>query len=160
GTTNLLTTSMKSVGEVMSFGRSFEEAMQKALRSLEKGLSGFDDVSLSPTNINTPPHIDQIRAALAVATPQRILYVAQAMRHGVSIDDIHALCKYDSWFLERIKSIVNTEDKIRTSGLPADDHEWLKLKKAGFSDARLAILAGVKEDKIRKLRHAHDIRPV
>jgi carbamoyl-phosphate synthase large subunit len=160
GTNNLLTTSMKSVGEVMSFGRSFEEAMQKALRSLEKGLSGFDDVSLSPTNINTPPHIDQIRAALAIPTPQRILYVAQAMRHGMSVADIYSLCKYDPWFLERIKHIVDTEDKIRKSGLPSEDHEWLKLKKMGFADARLAALTGVKEEKVRKLRHAHDIRPV
>ena len=160
GTQNILTTSMKSVGEVMAFGRSFEESMQKALRALEKGLSGFDDIQIGDTNINTPPHIDQIRAALARPTPQRILYVAQALRHGVSVDDVHALCKYDKWFLERIKHIIHTEDGIRKSGIPHDDAEWLSLKKMGFSDARLAILTGQKEDKIRKLRQASDIRPV
>lgn len=160
GTQNILTTSMKSVGEVMSFGRSFEESMQKALRSLEKGLEGFDDIRIGDTNIHTPPHIDQIRAALARPTPQRILYVAQAFRHGLSVDDIYALCKYDKWFLERIKHIVDTEEKIRKVGLPGDDYEWLRLKKMGFSDARLATLTGQKEDKVRKLRQANDIRPV
>ncbi len=160
GTQNILTTSMKSVGEVMAIGRSFEESMQKALRALEKGLSGFDDIQISPTNINTPPHIDQIRAALALPTPQRILYVAQAFRHGLGIDDIYALCKYDRWFLERIKHIVDTEEQIRKNGLPSDDGEWLRLKKMGFSDARLAVLTNHKEEKIRKLRQARDIRPV
>lgn len=160
GTQNILTTSMKSVGEVMAMGRSFEESMQKALRALEKGLSGFDEVQISPTNINTPPHIDQIRAALARPTPQRILYVAQAFRHGVSVDDVYALCKYDKWFLERIKAIVDMEDSIRDDGLPSDEPEWLRVKKMGFSDSRLAQLTGVKEDKVRKLRQANDIRPV
>ncbi|MDB5492485.1 MAG: Carbamoyl-phosphate synthase large chain, partial [Micavibrio sp.] len=91
GTNNILTTSMKSVGEVMAFGRSFEEAMQKALRGLEKGLNGFDDIQISETNIHTPPHVDQIRAALAKPTPQRILYVAQAFRHGMSVADVHSI---------------------------------------------------------------------
>jgi carbamoyl-phosphate synthase large subunit len=160
GTQNILTTAMKSVGEVMAMGRSFEESMQKALRALEKGLSGFDDIRISATNINTPPHIDQIRAALALPTPQRILYVAQAFRHGLGVDDIYALCKYDRWFLDRIKHIVDTEARLVETGLPADDGEWLRLKKTGFSDARLAALTGHQEDKVRKLRQSRDIRPV
>ncbi|HEY8189570.1 MAG TPA: carbamoyl-phosphate synthase large subunit, partial [Micavibrio sp.] len=160
GTQNILTTSMKSVGEVMAMGRSFEESMQKALRALEKGLSGFDDIRISPTNINTPPHIDQIRAALALPTPQRILYVAQAFRHGLCVDDVYALCKYDRWFLERIKHIVDTESRIIETGLPSEDGEWLRLKKMGFSDARLAALTGHQEDKARRLRQSRDIRPV
>ena len=160
GTQNILTTSMKSVGEVMAMGRNFEESIQKALRALEKGLSGFDDIAMSETNINTPPHIDQIRAALSRPTPQRILYVAQAFRHGLSVEEIHALCKFDPWFLERIKHIVDTEEQLKKSGLPGDESEWLRLKKMGFADARIAQLTGVKEDKIRKLRHANDIRPV
>ncbi len=160
GTQNILTTSMKSVGEVMAMGRSFEEAMQKALRALEKGLGGFDDIQIGDTNHTKPPHPDQIRAALAVPTPQRILYVAQAFRHGFTVDQVHALCKYDAWFLERIKHIVETENRLRKSGLPGDDGEWLRLKKMGFSDARLAALTGQKEDKVRRLRQAGDIRPV
>lgn len=160
GTQNILTTSMKSVGEVMAMGRCFEESIQKALRALEKGLSGFDDIAMSETNINTPPHIDQIRAALSRPTPQRILYVAQAFRHGLGVDEIHSLCKFDPWFLERIKHIVDTEEQIKKSGAPGDEAEWLRVKKLGFSDARIAHLTGLKEEKIRKLRHAHDIRPV
>jgi carbamoyl-phosphate synthase large subunit len=153
GTENTLTTSMKSVGEVMAMGRNFEESMQKALRSLEKGLSGFDEISIG----NEP---DTIRAALSRPTPQRILYVAQALRQGFSVDNIYALCKIDKWYLERIKQIVETENLIKKNGLPVNADKWLELKKMGFADARLATLVGVKEEAVRKARHKHNVRPV
>ena len=157
GTQSTLTTSMKSVGEVMAMGRSFEESMQKALRSLEKGLSGFDDIKIGDDDV---PHPDQIRAALSRPTPQRILYVAQALRHGFSVEEIHSICKYDPWFLARIKNIVDTENRVKISGLPVDSEGWMKLKKLGFSDIRLAKLMGVDEKSIRKARHKHNVRPI
>lgn len=161
GSDNNLSTAMKSVGEVMSIGRSFEESMQKALRSLEKGLSGFDDMVIgNPTSQKPEPHADDIRAALSKATPQRLLYVAQAFRHGLSIHDIHAITKYDPWFLERIKHIVDTEQTIKQSGLPTNAEGWIQLKKMGFSDARLAKLVGVSESSVRKARVKHDVHPV
>ncbi|MCM2343024.1 MAG: carbamoyl-phosphate synthase large subunit [Alphaproteobacteria bacterium] len=158
GTQNILTTSMKSVGEVMAMGRSFEESMQKALRSLEKGLTGFDEIKIGDDG--KEPHPDQIRAALARPTPQRILYVAQALRHGFSIEDIHNICKYDRWFLERIKNITDAEARIKAQGLPVDSEGWLKIKKMGFSDARLATLMNVDEKAVRKARHKYNIRPI
>jgi carbamoyl-phosphate synthase large subunit len=161
GSDNRLSTAMKSVGEVMAIGRSFEESMQKALRSLEKGLSGFDEIQIgTPTAQHPDPHPDQIRAALSKPTPQRILYIAQAFRHGLSLSDIHAITKYDPWFLERIQHIVETEKQIRAKGLPVSADGWLSLKKMGFSDQRLATLVGVSEQAVRKARHKHDVHPV
>ncbi len=157
GTDNNLSTAMKSVGEAMAIGRSFEESMQKALRSLEKGLSGFDEVQIG--NSDTPEK-DQIRAALAKATPQRILYIAQAIRLGMSLDDIYAITKFDKWFLVRIAHIVETEKSIKEHGLPISGDGWMKLKSMGFSDARLAKLVGVKEEAVTRARHKHNIRPV
>lgn len=161
GADNNLSTAMKSVGEVMSMGRSFEESMQKALRSLEKGLSGFDDMVLGSKIAGTEhPHPDQIRAALSKATPQRILYIAQAFRHGFSVALVQEITKYDPWFLERIHHIVTTEQQIKQNGLPNTAEGWLSLKKMGFADARLATLVGVSENAMRKARHKHDVRPV
>ena len=161
GADNNLSTAMKSVGEVMSIGRSFEESMQKALRSLEKGLSGFDDMVIGSKIAGTDhPHPDQIRAALSKATPQRILYIAQAFRHGFSVEMVHDITKYDPWFLERIHHIVTTEKSIKQNGLPNTAEGWLSLKKLGFADARLAALVNVSETAVRKARHKHDVRPV
>jgi len=160
GTDNNLTTSMKSVGEAMAIGRSFEESMQKALRSLEKGLSGFDPLPIAGVKDGELPHPDQIRAMLSKPTPQRLLYVAQAMRYGFTIEQIHEITKYDVWFLERIQNIVDTEKRIEKDGLPNDAQGWLALKKLGFSDARLAALTGTKEAAVRKARRKHGVRPV
>ncbi|MDY0029924.1 MAG: carbamoyl-phosphate synthase large subunit [Pseudobdellovibrionaceae bacterium] len=157
GTDPKLTTAMKSVGEAMAIGRNFEESMQKALRSLEKGLTGFDDMMIGGTDT---PHPDQIRAALAKPTPQRLLYVAQAIRIGMSLDDIYAITKYDKWYLERIKHIVDTENDVKTHGLPISGDGWMKLKSMGFSDARLAKLVGVKEEAVTRARHKHHVHPV
>ncbi len=161
GSDNRLSTAMKSVGEAMAIGRSFEESIQKALRSLEKGVSGFTDIQIgSPTLQQPEPEPDQIRAALSKPTPQRLLYIAQAFRHGMSVVDVNAITKYDPWFLERIKHIVDTEGRIKKAGLPINAEGWLELKKMGFSDVRLAQLVGVKEDAVRKARHKHNVHPV
>ena len=161
GSDNGLTTAMKSVGEVMAFGRSFEESIQKALRSLEKGVSGFDEIHIGTATNNHPePHPDQIRAALSKPTPQRILYVAQAFRHGFSVEDVHAITKYDPWYLERIYHIVETEKQIKRDGLPTDAQSWLKIKKIGFADARIAKLTGKTELEVRKARWKHKVHPV
>ncbi len=158
GTKNILTTSMKSVGEVMAIGRNFEESLQKALRSLEKGLDGLNPVRFAQDG--DKPHPDQIRAKISSPTPQRILYIAQAIRLGMSIEDIHAITKFDPWFLERIKHIIDTENAIKEHGLPIDAAGWTRLKMLGFSDARLAQLMNVTEEHIRHARHAHGVHPV
>ena len=161
GAKPLLTTSMKSVGEAMAIGRSFEESLQKALRSLEKGLDGLSPIPIaSQDQTNIDAFKDEIRAAIALPTPQRILYIAEAFRHGLSIEKIHSLCKYDPWFLERIKHIVDVEKEILDKGLPTDAQGWLRIKKLGFSDKQLARLMDVTEDKVRKARHKHDVKPV
>ena len=161
GTNKNLTTAMKSVGEVMSIGRCMEESLQKALRSMEEDLNGFSEMKIGDAGLTTSgPHPDQIRAALSQPTPRRLLYVAQAMRHGMSIEDIHDACKIDKWFLARIKNIVDTEENIKTNGLPVTPQKWLEIKKLGFADARLAEIVGVKEEAVTKARTKHKIHPV
>ncbi|PZQ44580.1 MAG: carbamoyl phosphate synthase large subunit, partial [Micavibrio aeruginosavorus] len=157
GTKRSLTTSMKSVGEAMAMGRSFEEAMQKALRSLEDGLNGFNDMKIGENE--TPDH-DEIRAAISNPAPRRLLYVAQAIRHGFSLDEIYEACKIDKWFLKRIQNIVDKEKSIKEKGLPVDAQGWMSIKKMGFSDSRLAKLVGVEEKAVTKARLKHDIHPV
>ncbi len=157
GTNKNLTTAMKSVGEVMSIGRNFEESLQKALRSMEDGLHGFDDMQIGD---GETPHKDQLRAAISLPTPRRLLYVAQAMRHGVDLDEIHDACKIDKWFLERIQHIIDTEKEIKTNGLPTDAQGWVDVKKMGFGDARLAQLVGVKESAVTKARTKHKVHTV
>ncbi len=157
GSNKNLTTAMKSVGEVMAIGRNMEESLQKALRSMEEGLNGFNEMKIGD---GETPHPDQLRAAISVPTPRRLLYVAQAMRHGMSIDDIHSACKIDKWFLERIKNIINTEERIRENGLPITAQGWLELKKLGFADARLAQIVDVKEENVTKARQKHKVHQV
>ncbi|UEM03914.1 carbamoyl-phosphate synthase large subunit [Skermanella rosea] len=156
GTEPLLTTSMKSVGEAMSIGRTFAESVQKALRSMETGLTGFNEVLIGDGN----PDPLTVRAALSRPTPDRLLVIAQAFRHGLSVDEVQAACKYDPWFLEQIQAIVAAETAVRTGGLPADRQGWLRLKQAGFSDARLAELAGTAEAEVAAARRAQGVTPV
>ena len=158
GTNKNLTTAMKSVGEVMSIGRSMEESLQKALRSMEENLTGFDDVVIGDEG--KPPHKDQLRAAISLPTPRRLLYVAQAMRHGVSIEEIFEACKIDKWFLGRIQNIITVESEIKENGLPRDSEGWTRIKKLGFSDARLATLVDVEENTVTTARIKHKVRPV
>jgi len=150
-----LTTSMKSVGEAMAIGRSLEESLQKALRSMETGLTGFDEIA-----IDGAPDKDALRAAVSRPRAERLLAVAQAMRHGLSVEEIHDASKIDPWFLERIAGIIRTEKAVIDHGLPEDRQGFLKLKKLGFSDARLAKLAGLKEGEVARRRRALDVVPV
>ena len=184
GAEAVLSTAMKSVGEVMAIGRNIHESLQKALRGLETGLSGFNMVD----RLAGAPRAE-IEAALAVASPDRLLVAAQALREGFTVAEIHAIAKYDPWFLERIAEIIEAEEGVCRDGLPQDAAGLRRLKAMGFSDKRLAYLAlksanlrgnahgvargsglihdlvtamtgGVTEDEVRALRHRLGVRPV
>ncbi|KQM41405.1 carbamoyl-phosphate synthase large subunit [Sphingomonas sp. Leaf10] len=184
GSQAVLSTAMKSVGEVMAIGRNIHESLQKALRGLETGLSGFNSVD----RLVGAPRAE-IEAALAVATPDRLLVAAQALREGFTVAEVHAIAKYDPWFLERMAEIVAAETEVCTNGLPQDAAGMRRLKAMGFSDKRLAWLAlqsanlrgmergiargsglihevvkmmtgGVTEDEVRQHRHKLGVRPV
>jgi carbamoyl-phosphate synthase large subunit len=155
GTPALLTTSMKSVGEAMAIGRSFAEALQKGLRSLETGLSGLDEVEAL-----AGAERGEILAALSTPTPDRVLAVAQAFREGLTVDEIHGATRFDPWFLREIEALVHAEEMVRVAGLPKDAGGMQRLKAMGFSDRRLATLAGVKEAEVAKLRARLGVHPV
>ena len=123
-----LSTAMKSVGEVMAIGRSFHESLQKALCSLETGLSGFDEIEIPGA-----PEKSAIVKALSEQTPDRIRIIAQAMRFGLSDSEIHKVTMYDTWFLERIREIVEVELKLSENGLPSDENQLRQIKSMGFS---------------------------
>ncbi|MFY9733832.1 MAG: carbamoyl-phosphate synthase large subunit [Rhodoplanes sp.] len=158
GAEPVLTTSMKSVGEAMAIGRTFQESLQKALRSLETGLTGLDEVEIE--GIGEGDDKNAIRAALGRPTPDRILAVAQAMRLGASDEEIHRSCKIDPWFLAQLRDIVDMEAEIRIKGLPDTAGALRRLKSMGFSDARLAALTGMSADEATRRRHALGVRPV
>jgi carbamoyl-phosphate synthase large subunit len=158
GAERTLTTSMKSVGEVMAIGRTFAESLQKALRGLESGLTGLDDIALE--GLGQGDDKNAIRAALGQPTPERILVVAQAMRLGVEHEQIYGSCHIDPWFLARIQEIVDMEARVKAQGLPRSAESFRMLKSMGFSDARLARLAGSSEADVRKARTALGVRPV
>ena len=185
GAEPLLSTAMKSVGEVMAIGRNIHESLQKALRGLETGLSGFNQVDAL---VGAPR--DEIIAQLSRATPDRLLVAAQALREGLSVDEIHQVAKFDPWFLDRLAEIVAAENEVMTNGLPQDANGLRRLKSMGFSDKRLAWLAlrssglrtgtrqafgrasgligetvramtgGASEADVRALRHRLGVRPV
>ncbi len=185
GAEAVLSTAMKSVGEVMAIGRTIHESLQKALRGLETGLSGFNFVD----RLKGASH-DQLRSELAKATPDRLLNAAQAIREGLPLSEINRIAGYDMWFLERIEEIVEAEQEVCENGLPRDAEGLRKLKAMGFSDKRLAYLAlqsanlrpgskratargsgliheavkamtgGVTEAEVRALRHKLGVRPV
>jgi carbamoyl-phosphate synthase large subunit len=153
-----LTTAMKSVGEVMAIGRSFQESMQKALRGLETGLTGFNEIAIPGAGEGDDKNA--IRAALGTPTPDRILKIAQAFRMGATVAQVFESCKYEPWFLRQIEEIVQTEAKIRARGLPKDAANLKRLKAMGFSDKRLGELVGLSEGKVRSHRHKLAVRPV
>ena len=155
GAEETLTTAMKSVGEAMAIGRTFAESVQKALRSMETGLTGFNEIEIAP-----PADKAAARAALSLPRPDRLLTVAQALRHGLSLEEIYEACRIDPWFLEQVRIIVEAEDAVREDGLPDDAAGWLRLKKAGFSDARLGELARVDESAIAAARREAGVVPV
>ena len=158
GAEPLLTTAMKSVGEAMAIGRTFAELLQKALRSLETGLTGLDEIEIE--GLGKGDDRNALRAAIGTPTPDRLLKVAQALRLGMSVAEIHEVTRIDPWFLERVADIVALENKVRRFGLPADAENLRLLKAAGFSDARLATLAGSAESDVAKARGALGVTPV
>ncbi|TXN02897.1 carbamoyl-phosphate synthase large subunit, partial [Methylobacterium sp. WL122] len=135
-----LTTAMKSVGEAMAIGRCFAESLQKALRSLETGLTGLDEIEIE--GLGKGDDHNAIKAAIGTPTPDRLLNVAQALRLGISHAEVHASCKIDPWFLEQLQGIIDLENRVKAHGLPTTPGAFRQLKAAGFSDARLAVLAG------------------
>ena len=152
-----LTTAMKSVGEVMAIGRSFHESLQKALTSMENGLTGLDEIAIEGAAEQGKP---AVIAALSKATPDRIRVIAEAMRFGLSDDEIGRVTSFDPWFLARIREIIDVEHRVRHEGLPQDEDGLRALKMMGFTDARLAHLTGQDETDIRRARRAKGIRPV
>ncbi|MFN4193021.1 MAG: carbamoyl-phosphate synthase large subunit [Tabrizicola sp.] len=147
-----LTTAMKSVGEAMAIGRTIHESMQKALASLETGLTGFDEIAIPGVSGSGAPDRAAIIKALGQATPDRLRVIAQAMRHGLTDDEIQDITAFDPWFLARIREIVDTEAQIRKDGLPTNAEALRKLKMMGFTDARLAKLTGRDEAQVRRAR--------
>ena len=152
-----LTTAMKSVGEVMAIGRTFQESLQKALRGLETGLSGLNEIEIVGADTDER---SAVRAALGVPTPDRLRHVAEAMRRGFSLEEIYEISHIDPWFLREIQGIVDMEAKIRANGLP-ETAPWLtRLKAMGFSDARLAELAHRPVEDVAALRVKLGVHPV
>lgn len=152
-----LTTQMKSVGEVMAIGRTFQESLQKSLRGLEVGVDGLDEV----VDLNDPDVSEVMQREMRHPGPQRLWYVADAFRSGMSFDDIHEVSRIDPWFLAQVEDLVLTEQTLATKTLATlKENELFKLKQKGFSDARLAKLLGAKQSEVRKLRHKQNIRPV
>ncbi|MGQ3299573.1 carbamoyl-phosphate synthase large subunit [Reyranella sp.] len=155
GAEPLLNTSMKSVGEAMSIGRTFQESLQKALRSMETGLTGLNEIE-----IKGAPDKSAIVGALARPTPDRILVIAQAFRCGLSVEEIAQASKYEPWFLRQIEQLVAIEASVRKDGLPKDAKAFFDLKKKGFSDERLGELTKQGADDVARKRRALGVRPV
>jgi len=156
----LLGTQMKSVGEVMAIGRTQQESLQKALRGLETGVDGLDEM-LDLSSISEDDLKTKLRHELKMPGPERLWYVADAFRAGWSVDEVHDFSRIDVWFLVQIEDLIKEEAQVREQGLAAlDKARMYALKRKGFSDRRLATLLGCKEDAVRTLRHDLDIRPV
>src|ERR1700677_1472500 len=158
GAEPVLTTSMKSVGEAMAIGRTFQESLQKALRSLETGLTGLDEIAIK--GLGEGDDRNAIRAALGVPTPDRLLIVAQAMRLGIADDMIYEACRIDPWFLAEIRGIVDMEAAVKAKGLPETPRALRGLKRMGFSDARLGALAGKAEAEVTAARRRLGVQSV
>jgi len=158
GADHVLTTAMKSVGEVMAIGRTFAESLQKALRGLETGLTGLDEIEIP--GLGEGDDHNAIRAAIGTPTPERLRMVAQALRLGMSEAEVHASCKIDPWFIAQFKAIIDMEARIREHGLPTDAENLRMLKSMGFSDSRLASLTGKRPKEVAELRNALNVRPV
>ena len=158
GAEQILTTAMKSVGETMAIGRTFAESLQKALRSLDTGLDGLDEIEIEGLGLGDDMNV--LRAALGRPTPDRLLVVAEALRHGMPLSEIYEACGIDPWFIARVEEILDLEAKVRAHGLPGDAANLRMLKAAGFSDARLSSLAGVPEADVSGLRKKLGVHPV
>ncbi|MBK8176558.1 MAG: carbamoyl-phosphate synthase large subunit [Rhodospirillales bacterium] len=153
GAEPILTTSMKSVGEAMAIGRCFAETLQKGLRSMETGLSGFNDVAIDGDN-------DAVLAALALPRPDRVLVIGEAFRRGLPLEKIYSACRYDRWFLEQIRAIIEVEAEVKRDGLPRNAADLLRLKSMGFSDQRLSELTGKTVTEVAHRRRLLGVVPV
>ena len=152
-----LTTQMKSVGEVMAIGRTFQESVQKALRGLEVGSAGFEP-RVDPENADA---LETVTRELKVPGAERIWYIADAFRLGMSMEEVHRHTHVDPWYLVQIEDLVREEITLKTTGKSELDADMvLRLKRKGFSDARLASLLGISEESFRKRRHELSVRPV
>ncbi len=158
GSDNILSSSMKSVGEVMAIGRSFLESFQKAIRSLEGNLSGIEEIPLFTDDLEQRKKI--ISEKLKLPTPNRIMLIAQALREGFTPEEINEICSYDLWFIRQLQTAIEVENSIKINGLPKTSEELLRIKKMGFSDKRLAILSGLSEVMVRKIRCDLKVNPV
>ncbi|ERM59520.1 MULTISPECIES: carbamoyl-phosphate synthase large subunit [Vibrio] len=157
GANDRLTTQMKSVGEVMAIGRNQQESLQKALRGLEVGATGFDEM----VDLDAPDALTTIRHELKEAGAERIWYIADAFRAGMSVDGVFNLTQIDRWFLVQIEDIVKLEQELKAKGFAGLNKDELnKLKRKGFADARLSKILGVAESEIRRMRDQYDIHPV
>ena len=159
GSEPYLTTSMKSVGEVMAIGRTFKESLQKALRGLETGLTGLDDVEIEGAADPETGKAAVVRA-LGVPTPDRLRVIAQAFRHGLTVEEVYGACAYEPWILRQVQELVRQEGLVRAGGLPVTAEAFRALKAQGFSDARLARLTRQTEGAVRAARRALGVRPV
>ncbi|MGQ3015694.1 carbamoyl-phosphate synthase large subunit [Phenylobacterium sp.] len=154
-----LSTSMKSVGEVMAIGRTFAESLQKALRGLETGLNGLNEIAIENAGDPEMGHAAIVRA-LGQPTPDRLLVIAQAFRHGLTVEEVNAACSYEPWFLRQIQHLVAEEARVARDGLPGTAEAFRTLKAQGFSDARLAALTHTTEAEVREQRRGLGVRPV
>ena len=158
GANDRLTTQMKSVGEVMAIGRTFQESLQKALRGLEIGVTGLDEITGEPAN---DVERDRLRQEMRIPGADRIRYVADALRHGLAFEEVAEVSRIDRWFLAQIEDLIRAESELVSAGLRGLDPAMMRaLKRKGFSDARIATLLGVTEDTIRERRLRQDVRPV
>jgi len=151
-----LTTSMKSVGEAMAIGRCFAESLQKGLRSMETGLTGLNEIDFGKKASSG----SAIKSALAAQRPDRLLVIAQAFRAGLDLEEIRSITKYEPWFLEQVRSLVELETEIQSNGLPKNDQELLRIKKMGFSDERLGELCNLSASAIAVERARKNVYPV
>ncbi|MBI3440060.1 MAG: carbamoyl-phosphate synthase large subunit, partial [Proteobacteria bacterium] len=158
GSDTTLTTSMKSVGEAMAIGRTFKESLQKALRSLDTGLVGLDEIAIEGSADEDQGRA-AVRARLVAPKADRLLVAAEALRRGLTVEEICAAAHYDPWFIRQIAEIIETEAHVRKEGLPKDAAGFRVLKADGFSDARLAKLTGTRERDVRAARRKLGVRP-
>ena len=154
GSESTLTTSMKSVGEAMSIGGNFQESIQKGLRSLENDLEGFNQLSEKGFTK------EEIKKNLKIPCPERLLYIAEAFRSGLTVEEINLITFYDPWFLKQIEEIILWENLIQKDGLPEDKENFKLIKSMGFSDSRLAKLINEEEAFVRNERIKLNLRPV
>ena len=158
GSKKVLTTSMKSVGEAMAIGRNFKESLQKALRSIENNLDGLNNVN-PPEEFNKLPDLFKLEGWLNKNSPNKILRIAQALRLGLSVNQVSSITNWDKWFVNQIYEIISIEHGLINGKFKEDEHELRKLKNLGFSDKRLSDLTGLSEKKISTLRNKFNIRP-